>query len=100
MSPTLAAVVGLSAATMLIKAAGSLAPSIPDALARRFAGLAPALLAGLVVAEVAGADGIPDVDAKLAGVAVALLLAWRRAPLAVTVIAGAATAAALRALAS
>jgi hypothetical protein len=98
-SPTLVAVIGLSAVTMMVKAAGSLAPRIPDAIAKRSAGLAPALLAGLIVSDVAGADGLPDVDAKLAVVAVALLLAGRRLPLAVTVIAGAATAAALRALA-
>lgn len=98
MSPTLVAVIGLSAVTMLSKAAGSLLPRIPDVIARRSAGLAPALLAGLIVSEVAGADGVPPVDAKLAGVAVALVLAWRRVPLGITVIAGAATATAVRAL--
>ena len=98
MSPTLAAAVGLSALTIAIKAAGSLAPSIPDGLARRTKGLAPALLAGLIVSDVVGADGVPDIDAKLAGVAVALLLTWRRAPFAVAVIAGAATAALIRAV--
>ena len=98
MSPTLVAVIGLSAVTMAIKAAGSLLPRIPPSVARRTIGLAPALLAGLIVTEVAGADGVPDVDAKLAGVVVALVLTWRRAPLWLTVLAGAATAAVIRAL--
>lgn len=98
MSATLAATIGLSVITIAIKATGSLIPRIPEPVARRTKGLAPALLAGLVVSEVAGADGIPDLDAKLAGVAVALFLAWRKAPFAVTVVAGAATAALLRAL--
>jgi len=98
MSGSLAALIGLTAVTMALKGLGPLLPRIPDAVARRLPGLAPALLAALVVTEVTGKNGWPHVDAKLAGVAVALLLAWRRAPLAVTVIAGAATAAVLRAL--
>ncbi len=98
MSETLVAVVGLSAFTMAIKAAGSLLPRVPPSLARRGIGLAPALLAGLIVTEVLGADGVPRIDAKTAGVAVALVLVWRRAPLWLMVLAGAATAALLRAV--
>jgi branched-subunit amino acid transport protein len=98
MSESMAAVIGLSALTFLLKGAGSLVGRIPEPLARRLGGLAPALLAGLVVTELFGPGGTPHVDAKAAGVAVALVLAWRRAPLAVTVIAGAAVAALLRAL--
>lgn len=97
MSPSVAAVIGLSALTIFMKAAGSLLPRIPDVLARRTKGLAPALLAGLIVTEVVGADGVPDVDPKLAGVAVALFLTWRRAPLGLAIVAGAATAAVIRA---
>jgi hypothetical protein len=90
---------GLSALTWACKGAGSLLPRIPEPLARRTAGLAPALLAGLVVTEVLDGNWLPRLDAKAAGVAVALVLAWRRTPLPVTVVAGAAVAALLRALA-
>ena len=92
----IAAVVALAAATVAIKGAGALLPPLPDGLALRLAGLAPALLAALVYTEVAGDRGVPHVDAKLAGVGVATVLAALRAPLAVSVIAGAATAALLR----
>jgi branched-subunit amino acid transport protein len=97
-SQSMAAVLGLAVATFFFKGAGSLLPRIPDSLSRRIGGLAPALLAGLVVTEVVGSDGVPAIDPKLAGVAVALFLAWRRAPLPVTVVAGAAVAAVLRAV--
>lgn len=99
MSGTLSAVLWLSAITIAIKGAGSLLLArMPAELVRRLGGLAPALLAGLVVAEVVGADGVPAIDAKLAGVAVALVLAHLRAPLMLTITAGAAVAAVLRAL--
>jgi branched-subunit amino acid transport protein len=73
-------------------------PDVPEPVARRTAGLAPALLAALVVTELTSANGVPHVDAKLAGVAAAAVLSWRRAPFAVCVIAGALVAALLRAL--
>jgi branched-subunit amino acid transport protein len=98
-SGSLAALIGLSALTVALKGVGSLLPRLPEPVSRRLPGLAPALLAGLVVTEITGKSGWPHVDAKLGGVAVALLLAWRRAPLAVTVVAGAAAAALLRAFA-
>ena len=91
-----AAVAALAAVTIAIKGAGALLPPLPDRLARRLAGLAPALLAALVYTEVASQAGMPHVDAKLAGVGVATALAALRAPLAVSVVAGAATAALLR----
>lgn len=100
MSGTLSAVLLLSAITIAIKGAGSLLLAwMPDELVRRLGGLAPALLAGLVVTEVVGADGVPAIDAKLAGVAVALVLAHLRAPLMLTITAGAAVTAVLRAVA-
>jgi branched-subunit amino acid transport protein len=94
----IATVVVLAALTAVLRGAGALLPSIPDELARRLGGLAPALLAALVVTELTGASGMPALDAKAAGVAVAVLLAWRRAPFAVCVIGGAAVAALLRAV--
>jgi branched-subunit amino acid transport protein len=98
MSATFAAALALSALTMAIKSAGSLVPRIPQPVARRLGGLAPALLAGLVVTELVGSNGLPAVDARLAGVAVAVVLTWRRAPVLLAVVAGAAVAAILRAV--
>ena len=86
----------LGAITVLIKGAGALLPPPPERLARRLRGLAPALLAALVWVEIAGDDGVPALDAKAAGVAVAVLLFAVRAPFAACVVAGAATAALLR----
>ena len=93
----LATVVGLAAITFLIKGAGALLPDLPEGLTRRLAGLAPALLAALVYVELAGGESTPQLGAKAAGVAAAVVLAALRAPFAVCVIAGAAVAAALRA---
>ena len=87
----------LGAITILIKGAGALLPDLPPALGRRLAGLAPALLAALVYVELAGDAATPRPGAKAAGVVAAVVLAARRAPFAVCVIAGAAVAALLRA---
>jgi hypothetical protein len=94
MLPTVAL---LALATVALKGAAAAVPHLPDSLIERTRLLAPGLLAALVVTELTGSDGIPRIDAKAAGVAVALLLAWRRAPLALIVIAGAVVAAAARA---
>jgi hypothetical protein len=94
-----AAVLVLGAITVLLKGAGALLPHPPEHLARRLAGLAPALLAALVWVELAGDDGVPNLDAKTAGVAAALVLFVLRAPFAVCVVGGAAVAAAIRLLA-
>lgn len=88
----------LAVVTIAIKAAGTVLPPPPPPLARRLSGLAPALLAALVVSELRGSSGWPTLDAKAAGVAVAVVLATVRAPLAVSVVAGAAVAALLRTL--
>ncbi|MDQ1437224.1 MAG: hypothetical protein QOK43_853 [Acidimicrobiaceae bacterium] len=96
MSESMLALVGLTAVTVVFKGAGPMLHRVPEPLARRLAGLAPALLAGLVMSEVIGRNGLPHVDAKMAGVAGAVGLASRRAPLAVCVVAGAAVAALLR----
>ncbi len=90
-------VVGLAAATIVLKGAGALLPELPDWLTHRLAGLAPALLAALIYVELAGPGGVPQLGAKAAGVAAAVVLAVRRAPFALCVIGGAAVAAGLRA---
>ncbi|HEX7166212.1 MAG TPA: AzlD domain-containing protein [Acidimicrobiales bacterium] len=94
----IAAAVALAVLTILIKGAGSLLPEVPDALARRLGGVAPALLASLAYVELVDDGGAPVLDEKAAGVAVAVVLAWRRAPFGVCVVAGAVVAAGLRAL--
>jgi len=93
----LAAIVALAVITIVLKGAGSLLPDLPDGLARRLAGLAPALLAALVYVELADERGLPEPGAKAAGVAAAVVLVASRAPFALCVIAGAAVAALLRA---
>ena len=93
------AVLALGAITVVLKGAGALLPHPPDHLARRLAGLAPALLGALVWVELAGDDGVPALDAKTAGVAAALVLFLVRAPFVVCVVAGAAVAAVIRLLA-
>ena len=95
---TLVTVVGLTALTVVFKGLASLLPRVPDQLVQRTTLLAPALLAALVVTELVDGHGIPHLDAKAAAVAVAIALAWRRAPLAVCVLAGAVVAATLRAV--
>ena len=90
------AVLVLGAVTVLIKGAGALLPHPPEHLAKRLGGLAPALLAALVWVELAGDDGVPDLDAKTAGVAAAVVLYAVRAPFAACVVGGAVVAALLR----
>jgi branched-subunit amino acid transport protein len=89
--------VGLTVLTVLLKGAGALLPELPPAFVARLGGLAPALLAALVYVELAGDHPTPQLGAKAAGVAAAVVLAWRRAPFALCVVAGAAVAAGLRA---
>ena len=91
-----AAILVLGAVTILFKGAGSLVRTLPPPLERQLGGLAPALLAALIVTETVDDRGIPALDARLAGVAFAAFLAWRRAPFWLCVIAGAAVAAVLR----
>jgi hypothetical protein len=93
----LATIAALTAVSALLKGAGALLPDLRPAVADRLGGLAPALLAALVYVELASGHGVPQLDAKAAGVAAAVVLAWRRAPFALCVVAGAAVAAALRA---
>ena len=88
----------LTIATVLMKGAAALVAEIPQGLATRLGGLAPALLAALVVTELTNDAGVPQLDPRVAGVAVAVVLAWRKAPFAVCIIAAAVVAAGLRAL--
>lgn len=94
-------VAGLAAGTYLFRLAGVLLAgrlTLPEPLRRLLPLAAVALLAALAVTsaltEGGGAAGV----ARPAGVLVGVVLAWRRAPFAVVVIAAAVTAAGLRLL--
>lgn len=80
---------------------GHLVPeSVVDGRRRsRIIGLLPvALLAGLVVTQTVGGDERIVLDARLAAVALAVVLLWLRANFVIVVVAAAALAAGLRAL--
>lgn len=83
------------------KYAGYLVPeTLVDGRRRsRIIGLLPvALLAGLLVTQTVGGDDGIVVDARLAAVALAVVLLWLRANFVIVVFAAAALAAGLRAL--
>jgi uncharacterized membrane protein len=91
-------VLALGAATLAFKLVGPLAAgrfTLPPALARASELLPTALIAALVVTQTF--DGGPA-DAKVLGVIAAALAVALRAPFAVVVLVGAASAAGLRAL--
>jgi branched-subunit amino acid transport protein len=81
-----------------MRGVGPVLPTIPAVITERTAGLAPAILAGLVASQLTDRHGIIHVDLKVAAVIVAATLAGLRVPLIVCVIAGAAVAAVLRAV--
>jgi branched-subunit amino acid transport protein len=95
------ALLGLAAASYALKACGPLVagdrelrPGVMQALDL----VAVPLLAALVVVQTLDGGGRIVVDARVPALAVAALLAWRRAPFLVIVLASAATAALLRAV--
>lgn len=103
MSTTWTTVLGLCGATALIKATGPVllgGRELPPIVLRLIGLLAAALLAALVVVEtLIDEDGNPVLDERAAGIAVAAaVLAVRRHAMLPAVLAGAATAALLRAL--
>lgn len=93
----------VSAATIVLKGAGPVllgGRTAPAPLLRVLGLLAPALLAALVVTNTFAGDRRLVLDARAAGVAVAIVAVALRAPVLVVVVAAAATAAVLRALGS
>ena len=72
--------------------------SIPAAISERTSGLAPALLAALVVSQFLNPHRLFHLDARVPAVLVAAGLAAIRAPFITSVIGGAVVAAVLRAL--
>jgi hypothetical protein len=96
-SLALALVLGIASLSFVMRAAGTLLPSIPAAVTSRSAGLAPALLASLVAIQLTGSNSLLRIDVKLAAVIVAAAMAALRLPFIACVIGGAVIAALLRA---
>ena len=71
--------------------------TLPDRLVRCVALLPAAMLAALIVVSTFGADQALVLDARAAGVGVAVLAAWRRAPFPVVIVVAAVVTAAVRA---
>ena len=94
----LALVLGLASLSFIMRATGSVLPTLPSAIVERTSGLAPALLAALVAIQLTGPNGVIHLDVKVAAVLFAAVLAALRAPFIVCVIAGALVAALLRAV--
>ena len=92
----------VGAGTVLFKAAGPVflgSRELPPRALALVEVLAPAMLAALVVTQAVGGDRELVVDgARLAGLAVAGVAVWRRAPLVVVMAVAAATAALIRLL--
>jgi len=98
---TWTALIALAACAYAFKAAGpvlarqgELRPAVEQVLAL----LAIPILAAVVVVQTLDGGERLTIDARVAAIAVAALLAWRRAPFLVVVLAAAATAALLRAI--
>jgi branched-subunit amino acid transport protein len=73
---------------------------LPTVAQRCLTLIPPALIAALVVKDTFSVGQELQIDARAAGVAAAVLLAWRRAPMLVVIVVGAAVTAAVRAVAA
>ena len=96
------AVLALAAGTYVLKAAGPLAlgsRTVPPPVQLALNLVSVTLLAALIAISTFGQGRSLVLDARAAGLAVAIVATWLRAPFAVVVIAATATAAGLRALA-
>ncbi len=81
-----------------MRATGPLMPHLPKDITDRTSGLAPALLAALVAIQLTSGSGILRLDVKALAVLVAAVFSALRVPLVLCVVAGALTAAVIRAL--
>lgn len=91
----------LAVGTYVLKAVGPVAlgaRTIPPTVARLVGLLPAAVLAALIAVSTFGDERALTLDARAAGVAVAALGVWRRAPFVLVILAAAATTALLRAL--
>jgi hypothetical protein len=88
----------LGLASFAMRGSGAALPRLPATVSSRLAGIAPALLAALVVTGMTTDRGIVALDSRLAGVALGAALAVLRVPFAVCMVCAAAVTALLRAL--
>jgi hypothetical protein len=93
-----AVIVLLGVASFAMRASGAALPRLPTAVSSRLAGIAPALLAALVVTGTTTDRGVLALDSRLAGVALGAALALFRVPFAACMVCAAALTALLRAL--
>jgi branched-subunit amino acid transport protein len=91
----LAAVAYAFKLTGLVVLGGRTLPAVVD---RCLALIPAALVAALIVKDTFASGQDLTIDARAAGVGVAAVLAWRRAPLIVVIVAGAVVTAVVRAL--
>jgi branched-subunit amino acid transport protein len=101
MSAPWTAVIIVGAATIAIKSAGAMLlgdRQLPARIGGMIELLAPVMLAALVVSNTCGADHKLVLDPRAAGLAAATIPIALRAPLLVTVVVAAATAAIVRAI--
>lgn len=95
-------VLSLAAGAYLCKVLGLVAIGarrVPPTIERCLALIPAALITALVVKDTVSMGQELVLDARAAGVAVAAVAAWRRAPLVVVIVLGAAVTAAVRAVA-
>lgn len=98
---TWAAILALAGITYVLKASGVLLSGrerLPGAVEALVPLMPAALLAALVAVQTFGDERSLTLDARAAGVAVGALLAWRRVPLLVVVVAAALVTAGVRAV--
>ncbi len=88
----------LGLASFAMRAVGAVLPRLRPAVSSRLAGIAPALLAALVVTGLTSERGTLVLDARIAGVALATCLAVLRVPFVVCMVCAAAVTALLRTL--
>jgi branched-subunit amino acid transport protein len=94
-------VLGLAAGAYLFKVLGLViigGRAIPPALDRCLALVPAALIAAIVVKDTFSIGQHMQVDARLAGVAAAVIAAWRKAPVVVVIVVAAGVTAAIRAI--
>lgn len=96
-----AAILGLAACTYAMKAAGPLLlgkRELPEHWQAVLGLVAVPMFAALVLIQTVTSGRDFVIDSRIAGVAVAIVLVWRRAPFPIVVLAAAATSAAVHAL--
>ena len=94
-------VLGLAAGAYAFKVLGLVVIGdrpIPAMLERCLALIPAALIAAIVAKDTFSIGQHLQIDARLAGVSAAVIAAWRKAPVIVVILAGAAVTAAVRAL--